>query len=422
VKWLATLAAGWLLASAVAGSPRGTADAAAAGARQQELTAPGGAAADLFGRAVGLSGHTAVVGAPIHPLGSNVAQGAAYVFTQSGPAWRASGRLAASDGAAGDLFGSSVAVAGPTAVVGSPHHRVGSARLEGAVYVFTRVGGSWVQSAELTARDGRPSDEFGFSVALSGSTAVVGAPYHAVGSNIEQGAAYVFVRRGSSWTQAGELTAADGGEYDNLGTAVAVDAGTVVVGSDGHQVGANAEQGDAYVFTPDGTSWRQTAELRASDGNPEDFFGSAVAISGSTIVVGAPDHAAHGPGPEGAAYVFTGSGSAWTERARLAAAPARGARRTYFGCSVAVSGTVTIVGGDGHQVGADREQGLAYVFVRRGSSWASSGGLTASDGAPYDNLGYAVAVSGRAALVGAPGHTVGGRRAQGAAYVFGGLP
>jgi hypothetical protein len=168
----------------------------------------------------------------------------------------------ANDDAPKDGFGSSVAMSGDTAVVGAPG-RNGS---RGAAYVFVRNGATWLQQAELTAADGAASDAFGASVATSGGTVIVGAYQHAVGVHAKQGAAYVFVANGSSWSQQAELTASDGGAGAGFGLSLASVVGTAVVGAFLHTVGNQWEQGAAYVFAQSGATWTQQAELTASDG------------------------------------------------------------------------------------------------------------------------------------------------------------
>ena len=159
--------------------------------------------------------------------------------------------------------------------------------------------------AELIASDGAANDQFGASVAISGETALVGAPFN----HDYQGAAYVFTRSGSSWSQQAELVASDGGAWDQFGESVALDGDTAVIGAPGHQVGSNDQQGAAYVFGGSGASWSQQAELTASDGAAYDEFGWSVAISAGTVLVGAPMHTADGNTYQGAAYLFGGSGS-----------------------------------------------------------------------------------------------------------------
>ncbi len=277
--------------------------------QQAELTASDGAAGDAFGLAVSVSGNIAVVGAAGHKVGSNTSQGAAYVFVQSGTTWTQQAELTASDGAVSDAFGVRVSVSGTTAVVGA----VGYGGAQGAAYVFVQSGTTWTQQAKLTASDGAVNDQFGSSVSVSGTTAVVSAPNRQVGSNPSQGAAYVFVQSGTTWSQQAELTASDGAANDLFGNSASVSGTTVVVGAPAHQVGSSPIQGAAYVFVQSGTTWSQQAELTASDGAANDYFGVRVAVSGTTAVVAADNHG----GGQGAAYVFVQSGTTWSQQAEL---------------------------------------------------------------------------------------------------------
>jgi hypothetical protein len=284
--------------------------------QQAELTASDGAAEDNFGNSVAVSGTTAVVGAWNHTVGSNTGQGVAYVFVETGGTWSQQAELTEPYAAAYNNFGSSVAVSGSTAVVGAPcYPRVFSncypTSDSGAAYVFVQSDGTWSQQAELTASDGAAYDWFGGSVAVSGSTAVVGANQHTVGSNGQQGTAYVFVKSGGTWTQQQELTASDGVAGDQFG-ASAIDGSMIVVGASQHTFGSNGQQGAAYVFVESGGTWSQQQELIASDGAAGDAFGNAVAISGSTGAVGALNHTVGSNTKQGAAYVFGSSGPLYT--------------------------------------------------------------------------------------------------------------
>ena len=158
------------------------------------------------------------------------------------------------------------------------------------MYVFVQSGTTWNQQAELTASDGAAYDLFGVSVAISGSTAIVGAGGKTVASNADQGAAYIFTQSGGVWSQQAELIASDGSAYDWFGLSVAVDGGTAVAGAYNKTVGPNSGQGAAYVFTQSGTSWSQQAELTAADGDSYDQFSGSVAVSGTTALVGSPLH------------------------------------------------------------------------------------------------------------------------------------
>ena len=328
--------------------------------QQAELTSSDGAAGDNFGYSVAIDGGTAVVGAYHRTVGSNSQQGAVYVFVQSGTTWTQQAELTSSDGAANDNFGSSVAVSGGTAVIGAYNRGVGGNSSQGAAYVFVQSGTSWSQQAELTASDGEGSDLFGVSVAVSGGTAVVGAYHHRVGSNNNQGAAYVFVQSGTSWSQQAEWTASDGGENSRFGVSVSVSGGTALIGANGQPVGSNSGQGAAYVFVQSGTSWSQQAELTASDGVSSDQFGRSVSVSGGTALIGSASHVFGGDNP-GAAYLFVQNGTSWSQQPELSAPD--GATGDQFGWSVAVSGATAVIGAYAHTVGGKGQQGAAYVFA-----------------------------------------------------------
>ena len=356
--------------------------------QQAELTAADGAGGDSLGYSVAISGSTAVVGA----FARSSSTGTAYVFVRAGKAWSQQAELTAANGASGDEFGYSVAISGSTAVVGA----LGTSSATGAAYVFVRSGTAWSQQAELTAADGSSGDQFGYSVAIAGQTAVVGA----FRKGLYTGAAYVYVRSGTAWSQQAELTAADSASGDGFGYSVAIDGQTAVVGADTK----NGHIGAAYVFVRAATAWSQQAELTAADGGPSYYFGSSVAVSGSTAVVGAP-----GRGTQmGAAYVFVRSGTAWSQQAQLIAAD--GAFGDQFGISVAISGSTAVVGA----YGKNSNTGAAYVFVRSAKAWSQQALLIAADGASGDQFGYSVAIAGSTAVVGAYGKS----SQTGAAYVF----
>ncbi len=276
-----------------------------------------------LGWSVAISGDTIVAGAPYDPTYPSF--GEAYVFVEPAGGWVSgtqTARLSASNptNPAGDeYFGWSVGISGSTIVVGAYHQGPSSGYdAPGAAYVFAMPAGGWVnatQTAELTASDAGGSDNLGWSVAISGNTVVAGAPNHEVGSNQGQGAAYVFSMPAGGWlnaTQTAELTASDGSSPDELGTSVAISGSTVVAGAPKRQVGQNADQGAVYAFTQPAAGWKnmnQSAELVATGGDGSDSLGDSVAISGTTIVGGAPRHDAESSTADvGAAYVF-GPGS-----------------------------------------------------------------------------------------------------------------
>ena len=394
-----------------------------------KLTASDGALFDGFGGSVAVSGDTVVVGATFDRVGSNSAQGSAYVFVEPVGGW-ASGtetaKLTASDGGAFDLFGRSVAVSGDTVVVGAPGDVVVPFVIIGSAYVFVKPVGGWVtgtETAKLTASVG--ARRFGRSVAVSGDTVVAGAENDRVGSNGQQGSAYVFVKPVGGWvtgTETARLTASDGAAGERFGRSVAVFGDTVVVGAQEDNIGANSRQGSAYVFVEPAGGWAsgtETAKLTASDGAADDRFGS-VAVSGDTVVVGASFDDIGAKSRQGSAYVFVEPGGSWasgTETAKLTAAD--GEVNDFFGNSVAVSGDTVVVGAFGDDIGANVNQGSAYVFVKPVGGWVTGTEtrLTAADEGTGDNVGSSVAVSGDTVVVGASGGD-GANVNQGSAYVF----
>jgi uncharacterized protein (TIGR03437 family) len=279
-----------------------------------------------------------------------------------------------------------------------------------------RSGGVWTQRQKLTADDGAASDGFGFSLAISGDTVVVGARWDDTGEKMNQGSAYVFVRSGGVWTQRQKLTADDGAAGD-FGFSMAVSGDTVVVGASIDTIGANSDQGSAHVFVRSGTVWTKQQKLTADDGPAGDQLGSSVAISGDTIVVGAPLGDIGDKFDQGSAYVFVRSGTVWTKQQKLTADD--GEARDIFGISVALSGNTVVIGANVDKIGENIVQGSAYVFVRIGATWMKQQKLTADDGEVGDQLGSSVAISGDTVVVGAFGDKIGENFRQGSAYIFG---
>jgi hypothetical protein len=357
-----------------------------------KLLAADGDANDYFGRAVAVDGDTLVVGAP-QDDDKYTDSGSVYVFTRTGATWTQQAKLTAPDSAAGDHFGTAVAIDGDTLVVGA-YGDDDKGTNSGSVYVFTRTGGTWTQQAKLTAADGAATDRFGYAVAIDGDTVVVGAPYDD-DKGADSGSAYVFTRTGGTWTQQAKLTAAGGAAGDWFGWAVAVDGDTVVVGAPDDAKGAKS--GSAYVFVRAGATWTQQAKLLAADGAAGDRFGWAVAVDAGTVVVGA-----YGDDDKvrdsGSAYVFVRTGGTWTQQAKLTAAD--GAAYDRFGYAVAVDGDTVVVGAYGDD-DKGTDSGSAYVFTRTGATWTQQGKLTAPDGAAGDWFGEAVAVDADTIVVGA---------------------
>ena len=396
--------------------------------QQQELTASDGASGDEFATSVSLSadGNTALIGAVNALVGNNSAQGAAYVFVRSGGTWSLLQKLTASDSAANDNFGISVSLSadGSTALIGAFYATVGGHTFQGAAYVFVLSGGTWSQQ-KLTASDGAANDNFGLRVSLSadGSTALIGANNAKVDGNANQGAAYVFVRSGGTWSQVEKLTASDGAANAYFGYSVSLsgDGSTALIGAYAAKVGSNANQGAAYVFVLSDGTWSPQQKLAALDGASGAEFGFSVSLSadGNTALIGAINASVGNNLSQGAAYVFVNSGGTWSELQKLTALD--GAADDQFGSSVSLSadGSTALIGADAAKVGNNSAQGAAYVFVLSGGIWSQLQKLTASDGEVDAYFGISVSLSadGNTALIGANNAKVGSNANQGAAYV-----
>jgi hypothetical protein len=191
---------------------------------------------------------------------------------------------------------------------------------------------------------------------------VIGAREDSVGPNHWQGSAYVFARSGEGWDQQAQLTASGGAGGVAFGTSVAVSAGTAVVGAFADTIGATSSQGSAYVFARSGEDWSREAHLIASDGAVRDFFGQSVAVRGDVVAVGAADHDVDAVADQGAAYVFARDGGTWSQQAQLTAGTSS-SLGAQFGASVAVDGATVVAGCPLDTVDGHRAQGSAYVYT-----------------------------------------------------------
>jgi hypothetical protein len=367
---------------------------------EQQVIASDGRGGDSFGYSVALWDDTALVGAPYDNIDPSGYQGSVYVFLRNGITWTEQAHLVASDGEAYDNFGRAVALWGDTALVG--------ALGRGIVYVFTRSGTTWSEEAKLIGSDGAESGSFGYSVALHDDTALVGVPFDTIDANGAQGSAYVFARNGTTWSEQAHLTASDGVADDYFGHSVAVWGNRALVGAPDDTVHGNADQGSVYVFTRSGTTWSEQAHLIGSQSADSSMFGWSVALWDDTALAGT-----YG---ENAAYVFTSSGTTWSEQARVTGSAS--GQWSYFGNSVALWDDTALIGAAYDDNSWTQDWGSAYVFVRSESTWNQEGYLIASDSHAYDCFGFSVSLWGDTALVGAPFDDVDIQGNQGSAYFY----
>jgi hypothetical protein len=263
---------------------------------------------------IAIDGGTIVAGSPLTSLGNGIEQGAAFVFVEPPGGWvnmTQTAQLAANDESSDAEFGNSVGVSGRTAVVGAPRAAVGGLRQRGRAYVFVEPTAGWHgtqgQTTELEPSDGVKEAYFGNSVSVSGGNVAVGAPQQTVGANGNQGAVYLYTAPSAGWpktmTETAELTASKGEPEGLLGDSVSISDTTVLAGAPG----AHSLQGIAYVFSKPSFGW-QTGPggdaIFASDGAPNNGFGNAVGIGGGVLAISASGWP-HGVGDDdGAVYVF----------------------------------------------------------------------------------------------------------------------
>lgn len=332
--------------------------------------------------------------------------------------WTQRQKITSTPRGVGAQHGNAVAINGNTMVVGARFDST-TASQAGAAYVYRLNGSTWTQEAVLLAPDGAASDKFGYSVAISEDTVVVGA-YQDDTAFSNGGSAYVFIRSGTTWSFQQKLTPSDGTADDEFGNAVGITGEFIAVGSHFADIPGTSSAGSVYLYRRTGTVWAQTQKL-ASTAGPfgvfGNYFGESVAVSGSKIAIGAtgdntPETAA------GAVYVFVESGGgAYVLQQKLTIS--NGTNGDNFGCSVAMEGG-TLVGGareDGPVVG-QTAYGAAYVYEFNGSTWVSQGKLVASDGASFDRFGWSVAVSNGIIAVGAREDDTTVGPDAGSAYIF----
>lgn len=325
---------------------------------QTKLLASDGAAENQFGYSVSLDGDTALIGAPFDDENGNFS-GSVYVFTRTGNTWIQQVKLLASDGAADDHFGSSVAISDNTALIGAPLDDTS----RGSAYIFTRTGTTWTQQAKLISTDGVLYDKFGNSVSLDGDTALIGAPFDDDNGD-RSGSVYMFTRTGATWTQQAKLLAIDGAEDDNFGYSVSVSGNTALIGTV-YDDNNGVDSGSAYVFAQTSNTWIQQAKLLASDGAAGDMFGYSVSLSDDTAIIGAPVD----DSSQGSAYVFTRTDTTWTQQQKLLASD--GAANTGFSYTISLDGDTALIGAPLD----DSSKGSAYVFTKTSLTFSITGGF-----------------------------------------------
>ncbi len=346
--------------------------------QQAKLLASDAQTQDQFGGSIAVSGdgNTLIVGAPYEDSPDS-GVGAAYIFTRSATGWSEQQKIQASVKHASDFFGHCVSISedGNTVIVGA-HLNDDGGTDSGSAYIFTWSGTTWSEQQKIQASDKLGGDYFGYAVAISsdGNTAIVGA-YRANGGT---GAAYIFTHSGTDWSEQAKIQSANPQANAYFGGVISIsnDGNTVIVSENARDIlrydgRTLVDSGAAYIFTRSGTDWSQAELLRAGlyDPSAYDYFGSSVSISGdgNTAIVGAYRDNSR----TGAAYIFTRSGTSWSEQAKIVGANM--ASQPYFGYTVSISddGNTVVVAAyaDFNDTGYVRS-GTAYIFTRSGTSWS----------------------------------------------------
>ena len=337
-------------------------------------------------------------------------KGAAYVFHRSGSSWSQISKITPPSSNNNDACGESVAISSTHAVVGVP----GVNKVE----VWLYNGSTYTRQVTLSGPAG--SGYYGNDVAIEGDYIFVGDSSF----NSSQGRAYVYYRSGTSWNLQASLDAgspAAGGASDQFGSKVRADStgSTLIIGAWAYDYSAAAQRkGAVYVFTRSGTTWTQRAVLEASDGATNDYLGTSIAINetGDTVVAGAPNNDTGGT-DSGKVYVFTGSGASWSQQAAIQ--PSDITSSDLFGFRVGAYGNVLVASArEGVGTGSGNATGTVYIFQRSGSSWSQSKKFVSSDIADGDRFGWSVDLDQSSVIVGARDHDHSSNNQSGGTYVF----
>ena len=303
----------------------------------------------LSARHAQASANIAIVGAPSDLHGADWAgdqaadwkkgmKGAAYIFAPRGAAWKQQATLVAADPEDDDRFGHAVSIDRSTAIVGVPKDD-DAGQDSGSAYIFFHDGEGWKQQAKLVPQDLGKGDNFGEAAIVHENVAIIGAPKHTHNGLRLAGAVYVFERQGETWVQQAKLTADDARKGDHFGRAIAMSGDTVIVGAPMYDSDVGKDAGAAYIFTRDGERWNQQAKLIAEDTNPSDRFGSSVATNGKTAIVGAPRREARGL--PASVYSFVSVDGVWQEKKKVT--PDQEEQNITFGAWVAIAGDNVVV-------------------------------------------------------------------------------
>lgn len=303
----------------------------------QKIIDATGSAGDYFGSSVSISGNYAIVGASYDDIGANADQGSASIYQFNGSNWVLMQKITDGTGAAGDVFGYSVSISGNYAIIGAYIDDVGANANQGSVSIYRYNGSSWVLMNKITDATGSAAGRFGYSVSLSGNYAIVGAAFENIGGNVMQGSASIYQFDGSNWVLMNKITNSAGAADDRFGYGVSISGNYAIVGAFGDDVGANSNQGSASIYRYNGSNWVLMNKLTDAAGTASDVFGCSVSISGNYAVVGAYLKKVGGNVDQGAASIYQRVGLGW-QKVQYVTDPG-GNQVDHFGISVGIDAT-----------------------------------------------------------------------------------
>ncbi|MCR6641112.1 MAG: T9SS type A sorting domain-containing protein [Sporocytophaga sp.] len=391
-----------------------------------ELSAGSGTPMDRYGESVSISddGDLIAVSAIGYIVDNKAEQGKVFIYGKDQAGWTLQSEILASDGQVKDNFGMQLNLSGDgsTLLVGAQRKTIDTNNYQGKVYVFSRNGNKWDETASLIAYDGAASDQFGYSVGLSddGTTAIVGATK----ANGNRGKAYVYFRTGSTWELQGELVAPIRTAGDAFGGAIKLTADGNIAFVSAYRkgtIGVTTQQGYVYVFTRTGTSWNYLATIQPSDKASYDHFGTSLDASsdGKILVIGSLNKKLSNLDGVGKAYYFEKEGNNWIERSSFTAPDA--AEGDYFGIvSLSDDGNTLLIGAGHKYVDTIIYQGKVYAYLKSGDEFVLKDEVFSGEPVHYDYFGADLAISGngKTAVIAAPLRRTGDLTPQGEIYIY----
>ncbi|MEM1055385.1 MAG: T9SS type A sorting domain-containing protein [Bacteroidota bacterium] len=402
-------------AGADAVTARALAQAATVALGEDQRLTVSGQRFGFYGASVSLDGTRALVGASGESAGSALSSGAVYVLELVGGTWTQTARLTASDAAEDDRFGFSVSLDGDRALIGAFRDGHGGLTNAGSAYVFDFGGGMWTETQKLTASDAAQDDFYGENVSLDGDRILIGAPVDDHSGLSDAGSVYVLDLMGGTWTETQKITASDAAQDDTFGQSASLDGNRILVGAPLDDRDGLSDLGSAYIFDLTGGTWTETQKITASDAADGDVFGQSVSLDGDRVLIGARFNDHSGLVNPGSAYVLDLIGGTWTETQKITASDA--ADGDVFGQSVSLDGDRVLISTTEDSHSGSLRVGSAYVFDLTAGVWSETQKIIASNPTDTDFFGVAISLEGDRALIGSF-DTHSGLPGAGSAYVF----